>query len=119
MLYESIKKGQQAALQDSIEPGQVSRLEPKLPIATSTLQAASDEHGSKNTFVAREAELEKLNRFLDMALDGRGLPIFVTGSAGQGKTVLMQEFALRAQKRIPDLLVASGKCNAQTGIGDP
>jgi tetratricopeptide (TPR) repeat protein len=32
---------------------------------------------------------------------------------------LLQEFACRAQENYPNLLVASGNCNAYTGIGDP
>ncbi|MFQ6115092.1 MAG: protein kinase, partial [bacterium] len=69
--------------------------------------------------VARENELEKLDRFLDMALSGQGRVVFVTGEAGDGKTALIQEFAGRSQDEHPDLIVASGNCNAHTGIGDP
>jgi adenylate cyclase len=70
-------------------------------------------------FVARERELDRLNRFLDRALAGHGQVCFVTGEAGAGKTALVGEFARRAQAQHADLLVASGECNAQTGIGDP
>ncbi|MFN2184032.1 MAG: ATP-binding protein [Anaerolineae bacterium] len=70
-------------------------------------------------FVARERELARLDRFLDLALAGQGRVVFVTGEAGSGKTALVQEFARRAQGGHADLIVASGNCNAHTGIGDP
>jgi predicted ATPase/tRNA A-37 threonylcarbamoyl transferase component Bud32 len=70
-------------------------------------------------FVARETELEKLTAFLDQSISGEGQVVFITGEAGSGKTALIQEFARRAQESHADLIVASGKCNAHTGIGDP
>jgi len=45
--------------------------------------------------------------------------LFVTGDAGSGKTALIQEFCRRTQESHPDLIAVSGKCNAQTGVGDP
>ena len=73
----------------------------------------------KPVFVARESELERLNTFLERSHSGRGQVVFITGEAGSGKTALIQEFSRRAQEAHPDLIVASGKCNAHTGIGDP
>ncbi len=70
-------------------------------------------------FVGREKELERLDNFLNNALEGKGQVVFVKGEAGTGKTALIQEFTFHAQKTHSDLIVASGKCNAQTGIGDP
>lgn len=70
-------------------------------------------------FVAREQELEQLDNFLIPAQSGQGRVIFVTGDAGSGKTSLLQEFILRAQRARPDLIVAGGNCNAFTGVGDP
>jgi predicted ATPase len=70
-------------------------------------------------FVAREAELEKLAGHLDQALAGSGRVVFVTGEAGSGKTALVEEFARCAQDAHPELVVASGGCNAYTGLGDP
>ncbi|NIO71040.1 MAG: AAA family ATPase [Anaerolineae bacterium] len=70
-------------------------------------------------FVARERELAQLDGFLDLALAGQGRVVFVTGEAGSGKTALVQEFTRRAQEAHADLIVASGNCNAYTGIGDP
>jgi predicted ATPase len=63
--------------------------------------------------------LARLDGFLELALDGRGRVAFVTGEAGSGKTALIQEFSRRSQDICADLVVASGNCNAYTGIGDP
>jgi DNA-binding SARP family transcriptional activator len=70
-------------------------------------------------FVARERELEQLGGFLDLALHGQGRVVFVVGEAGSGKTALLQEFTRRAEVAHPELVVATGNCNAHTGIGDP
>jgi len=70
-------------------------------------------------FVARERELARLESFLEVALAGQGDVVFVTGGPGRGKTALLEEFARRAMVAEPDLLVASGNCNAYSGIGDP
>jgi predicted ATPase len=70
-------------------------------------------------FVAREQELAKLNGHLDQALAGQGRVAFVTGEAGSGKTSLVHEFVRRIQQAHSDLVVASGNCNAHTGLGDP
>jgi tetratricopeptide (TPR) repeat protein/predicted Ser/Thr protein kinase len=93
-------------------------------VATPDLPAflADDEEGGKEelpVFVARENELAKMESFLEKALSGKGQIIFVEGEAGSGKTALIQEFARCSQEAHPDLIVASGKCNAHTGIGDP
>ncbi|UCE06727.1 MAG: DUF2791 family P-loop domain-containing protein [bacterium] len=69
--------------------------------------------------VGREQELDRLNQFLTKMLDGKGQVVFVTGEAGSGKTTLIHAFIHRAQKLHTDLIVASGKCDAHTGIGDP
>jgi DNA-binding SARP family transcriptional activator len=70
-------------------------------------------------FVARERELVRLECLLKTTLAGRGSVTFVIGGAGRGKTALLAEFARRAMEAHPDLLVASGSCNAYSGIGDP
>ncbi len=69
--------------------------------------------------VGREKEFARLNKFLDKMLGSKGQVVFVTGEAGSGKTTLIQAFIHRAQKLNKDLIVASGKCDAHTGIGDP
>jgi predicted ATPase len=70
-------------------------------------------------FVGRERELARLQDYLKQAIAGRGGLVFITGGPGRGKTALLQAFAQRMMATYPDLIVASGKCNAYTGVGDP
>ncbi|MFN2129448.1 MAG: BTAD domain-containing putative transcriptional regulator [Anaerolineae bacterium] len=70
-------------------------------------------------FVGRERELSRLDLFLNEALAGTGRMVLITGEPGQGKTALLGEFARRAMRAHPDLLVAWGDCNAYSGAGDP
>jgi adenylate cyclase len=72
-----------------------------------------------HVFVAREAELEKLDGFLLRALADQGQVCFVIGEAGSGKTTLVTEFARRAQDRHKKLVFAVGQADAETGAGDP
>lgn len=83
------------------------------------LEAEDHEDIEPPVFVAREQELEKLNKFLDRTIEGKGQVVFVKGEAGSGKTALVHEFARRAQEIHSDLIVATGKCNATTGVVDP
>jgi predicted ATPase len=73
----------------------------------------------EQVFVGRQRELEELNGCLEKALAGHGQVCFVTGQAGAGKTALVRQFVQQAFADEPDLIVAVGSCNAQTGIGDP
>jgi len=73
----------------------------------------------RSPFVAREQELARLDRFLDMALAGQARVVFVTGGPGSGKTVLVQEFVRQAMESHEDLAVTFGNGNAYTGAGDP
>ena len=107
--YEAIVKGEWAQravdIPDDIFPIPFSGREPS---------------GVKsNVFVARESELARLYRRVNLAITGHGQVVFVTGDAGRGKTALLQEFTQRAQERWSDLVVAGGNCNAYTGEGDP
>lgn len=43
----------------------------------------------------------------------------MTGEAGAGKSALLAEFCRITRRVRPDLVIADGNCNAQTGIGDP
>ena len=75
--------------------------------------------GKPPLFVVRERELAFLDAHLSEALAGHGRVVFVTGGPGRGKTALLDEFGRRAMEAHPDLLVASGNCNAYSGVGDP
>jgi ABC-type oligopeptide transport system substrate-binding subunit/DNA-binding SARP family transcriptional activator len=70
-------------------------------------------------FVARETELARLDRALNLALSGQGQIAFVVGEAGSGKTTLMQEFARQAMSAHREVIVVDGKCDAYVGHGDP
>ncbi|MFL7868577.1 MAG: tetratricopeptide repeat protein, partial [Anaerolineales bacterium] len=66
-----------------------------------------------------EDELAKLNTFMAGSLAGDGQVILITGGPGRGKTALLDAFVRQAMENYPDLLVAGGKCNAYSGLGDP
>lgn len=70
-------------------------------------------------FVGRAQELEKLHHHLASVLAGKGCVCFVTGQAGSGKTALVNRFFTEALERAPEVVVAVGSCNSQTGMGDP
>jgi predicted ATPase len=72
-----------------------------------------------SVFVGRQHELGELQGHFDLALAGRGQVCFVTGQAGSGKTALVRHFVQLAFAASPDVLLAMGSCNAQTGSGDP
>ncbi len=71
------------------------------------------------TCVSRQKELARLEHVLESAMAGHGRVVFVAGEAGSGKTILWQTFARQMMERHPQLLVASGKGTAYTGLGDP
>jgi len=105
---------------DSIEKGLVVAARPKGPHLPPFFETKEEEaEPSRPVFVARELELYTLAGSLETALLGKGRVLFVTGDAGSGKTALIKEFCRRAQESHSDLIVAGGKCNAQTGAGDP
>jgi DNA-binding SARP family transcriptional activator/predicted ATPase len=114
-LYEMLRCGQTDRV-DTTPVAQV--LEP-----TSQVPAFLDEpersDSEKSVFVARETELARLDRILNLALTCQGSVVFISGEAGSGKTALINEFTRRAQNAHAKLVVASGNCNAHTGIGDP
>ncbi|MFM8320428.1 MAG: ATP-binding protein [Chloroflexota bacterium] len=70
-------------------------------------------------FVARKAELARLQNALARMLSGQGGVALITGEAGSGKTALLSEFARQALERHPQLLVAGGQCDAYNGLGQP
>jgi predicted ATPase len=112
-LYEQIRNGKLKALVPSSAPPPDLSARPPLFLEEEPPQV------ERSVFVARQRELAQLDGFLDLALGGQGRVVFVTGEAGSGKTALVQEFTRRAQEAHADLIVASGNCNAYTGIGDP
>ena len=69
-------------------------------------------------FVGRGPELNKLETFLEQAIDGRGCVVFITGEPGIGKTSLGDEFLRRARARFPGLSVSRGRCVEQYGTGE-
>jgi len=103
------------SFKEGLAPSCVSK--PGLPCFLVETGAEAPE--KRPVFVAREQELTRLGQWLDSSLAGKGQVVFVTGEAGSGKTALLQEFSHRAQEADPNLIVAAGKCNAHTGIGDP
>lgn len=68
--------------------------------------------------VARGPELSRLDRGLAEVLGGVGRVLFVRGDSGAGKTSLVTEFAARARASHPDLVVAVGRCDPQSGRDD-
>ena len=70
-------------------------------------------------FVGRSREMALLEASLAQALNGQGKVITVVGEAGSGKTALCDAFARRVLASRDDLLFAAGRCDAQTGCGDP
>jgi len=104
------------ALYQQIQAAQLD-IPPQLP-AFLTAERARHEF-ERPLFVGREGELAQLDAFLSGTLAGQSRVIFVTGGPGRGKTALLDAFCRRAMKAYPDLLVASGNCNAYSGLGDP
>ena len=113
-LYEQIRDGE---LELPTEPPAPVQREPAPRVPYFLQQEA--EAAPPPVFVARERQLARLDAFLDEALAGHGQVVFVTGGSGRGKTALLAEFGRRAMDAHSDLLVASGNCNAYSGVGDP
>ncbi len=110
-LYEQIREGKIGGGTDA--RGNMS-LAPPLFLSTEPPYPSNLIH-----FVARARELAQLADILELAISGRGRVAFLVGEAGSGKTALMLEFSRLAQESQPDLVVATGKGSAYTGLGDP
>jgi hypothetical protein len=80
---------------------------------------APNESKSAMQFVGRKAEIDQLCTSLAQALSGKSQVRFITGSAGTGKSSLIEAFSQHVQAKHPDLVVVSGQCNAHTGASDP
>lgn len=83
------------------------------------IRGRSSQVGLDPPFFAREGELAQLERNLSASLTGHSRALFITGTTGQGKSALLHEFGRRALSEYPELIVASGSCNAYEGVGDP
>lgn len=70
-------------------------------------------------FVSRQDPLKRLHQALDQAVTGQGQILFVTGSPGQAKTALIQEFIHQALEARSELVAAWGNSQAYFGSGDP
>jgi len=112
-LYEQIRDGKLKVLKPELVTRTVS-----IPSVPSFLETEPP-RVEIPLIVARESELEKMNERLEQALAGQGGVVFITGESGSGKTSLIQEFTRRTQEMNDEVIVASGNCNAYTGIGDP
>ena len=87
----------------------------------SGISVASEEvpaESEPRAFVGREAELKKLDYFLQQAVHGSGRVVFITGEPGIGKTALADEFLRRARSQNPGLLSSRGRCVEQYGTGE-
>jgi predicted ATPase len=72
------------------------------------------------TFVGREYELEKLEKYLtDVLQNKKGNVTFITGEAGSGKTELVEQFASKALGKNSGIRFAFTQCDARTSEGDP
>ncbi len=70
-------------------------------------------------FIGRKNQLDRLQQALQTAASGHAQIVFIAGEAGSGKTSLANEFIREQAGHDPQLIVATGQCNAQTGAGDP
>ena len=116
-LYERFKTERQAHRAPA--PAQAPDSQAQGSRFPSFLKATEGDDAPEPVFVTREAELARLGSYLEAALGGAGQVAFVTGGAGRGKTALLRAFVRRALAAHPELLVASGACNATSGAGDP
>ena len=64
--------------------------------------------------VGREQELADLQRYLELAKEGKGTTVLVSGEAGSGKTRLVDEFLDTAKKR--NFTVLSGWCLSNAAV---
>ena len=72
---------------------------------------------ARTALVGREALLAQLHQHLQRAHAGRRQVVFLSGEAGIGKTVLLDEFLRRAAAD-PDWLIARGSCLEHYGAAE-
>jgi ABC-type oligopeptide transport system substrate-binding subunit len=100
-------------------PSRYQVVERSAPPAVSGAGPPSPELPPPPPFVGRDRVLAQLDAALVQALNGQGRVLTVVGEAGSGKTALCDAFARQALETHGDLLFAAGRCDAQTGCGDP
>jgi DNA-binding SARP family transcriptional activator len=115
--YETTRLAE--AIQTRSVPEPEGALPPPIAAVPVRTQPPGQLPPESSAFVARELEMARLEGFLAQALAGQGQVVFVTGEAGSGKTLLLQEFIRRALAAHLNLIVAGANCNAFTGAGDP
>jgi hypothetical protein len=74
------------------------------------------------TFVCRDPEMERLHGAFLAAAGGTAdtaRVVFVAAEAGGGKTTLISHFLEGVARTDPTVVVATGRCDAHTGIADP
>ncbi len=107
-LYQQIKAG-------SPDYGDGGTGSPVYAVASSVVAQST----ASTSFAGFEKELAWLDARLAQAAAGRGQIVFVTGEAGSGKSTLSGEFARRAIRAHPGLLIIAGSCDAHAGPGIP
>ncbi len=124
--YETCR--QALATELSLEPDQETRLlydqilKDKLsapPVQPTFLRRSISIPERHSRFVSRQEAMNRLHKGLDLAMAGKDQLLLVTGSPGQGKTALVQEFFRQALEAHPALAVAWGNSHAYFGSGDP
>ena len=119
-LLDNLKSATAPEARTTSQPAVLETGGEALPELPSFLNASASKADSPTSFVVgRGRELHVMSEALDAATSDGVRPLFVVGEAGSGKTTLIHEFVRRAQEAHPALVVASGNCDAQTGIGDP
>jgi len=99
-----------------IQAGELD-LPPQLPAFLTSEKARHE--ARERPFVGRKRELSTLDAFLNRTIDGQPQVAFITGGPGRGKTALLNAFSSRSMEDQPRLLVAGGRGNAYSGMGDP
>ena len=93
---------------------------PKLPTNLTPPTFLVEESKAREAlFVGRTKELKQLKQALNSIAKNKGQVRLVLGNAGKGKSYLLQKFAEQALATKENLLVLSGYCDQQSGVGDP
>ena len=122
-LIEQIKSGQLGQLNKASEVSSANEIITRLKLPTNLTPPAflaEKESGTRETlFVGRTEELSQLHRALSSIAKNKGQVRSVLGNAGQGKSYLLQKFVEQALAEREELLILTGHCDQQSGVGDP